>query len=83
MGTDEKRNGKLVLGVLLAVLAGTLYSAWQVTPMPERPQLSGQWWESNAVEGIVHTERYVDESLEDWHARHEEAIREHGGLSPR
>lgn len=71
-----------LLGLVLAVLVVSAYTAVEVTRMP-RERLSGQSIESLTIEGPVKTERYLGEALEDWRRRHEAAVQAAGGLAQR
>lgn len=73
---------RLATGLLVASILISAYIAWQVTNMP-REQLSGQYVTSQSVEGSITTERFLDESLEEWRVRHDAAVRAAGGLAKR
>lgn len=60
-----------LLAVACLLLAVILWRVEAVHEEVERPELSGQWVEAEGVR----TERWVDESLEDWLARHQRAVR--------
>jgi len=82
MESERRRSSQLVFWALLAVLAGTLYTAFKVTDMRSHI-MSGQSMQSECVEGPAKTERYVDETPEAWRRRHEEGIQNLGGLKAR